>query len=106
MCVRSTRILRRLDWFGRLSFQDLTALPAAELPVEPARALLGMPMRTADGRVLVGFEAIRRAMLRTPVGALPAVVLYLPLVSSGGRFFYERVAGGRSRNSCPAPPTR
>lgn len=106
MCVRSTRILRRLDWFGRLSFQDLTALPPDQLPVDLDRALRGMPMRTGDGRVLVGFPAIRRALRRTPIGFIPAVALYLPLVSSIARFFYERIAAGRSREARTVDPTR
>lgn len=102
LCRRSTRVLRALDWLGTLAFVDLTAVPPGELPVDPDTALRGMPMRTADGRVLVGFPAVRRALGRTPLGALPALVLHLPGLAELADAAYRRVAAGRARDACPS----
>jgi len=106
MCRRSTRILRALDWLNRLEFQDMTQ--TQDLPVSLEDAMRGMPMQTRTGRVLVGFPAMRRAILQTPLGFLPASVLYLPGISAMGRIVYNRTAERRARDGvCAiAPGTR
>jgi predicted DCC family thiol-disulfide oxidoreductase YuxK len=91
-------ILRRLDWLGRLQFADMNE--AEDLPVGMEDAMKGMPMRTRAGRVLVGFPAMRRALLQTPLGALPGAILYLPGVSTIGRLVYNWVAAHRPRDAC------
>lgn len=101
MCRRTTRILRALDWLGRLEFRDLTAAP--DLPVDIPTALAGMPMRTRDGRVLVGFPAVRRALRQTPLGFLPALALHVPGLSHAGERVYGRVAANR-RRECSVEP--
>ena len=101
-CVRSTRRLRRLDWLNRLEFRDLNTVDAAELPVSTKQALMGMPMRTKNGRVLIGFEAVRRALRQTPMGFIPAIILQVPGISAMGRVVYGSVARHRLRDSCDA----
>ncbi len=102
LCQRSTKIIRALDWLGRLRFEDMTRVPESELPVPMDAALKGIPMRTRDGRALVGFPALRRALLQTPLGCLPSLALYLPGLSHLGRAWYDRIAAGRSRAVCAA----
>ena len=107
MCRRSVRILRRLDWFGRLAYRDSTRTPEHELPVSRDASLVGIPMRTKEGGVLIGFPALRRALRRTPLGFLPALALYVPLVSHAGRAVYGYVAARRAREGVcelPSPP--
>ena len=111
LCTRSTRLLRALDWLGRLRFIDMNRLPDDQLPVPREEAMRGIPMHTRTGRALVGYAAMRRALLQTPLGALPALVMYLPGVSHVGRRVYRHVAENRSRNlacripgSAPADP--
>lgn len=99
-CTRSTRWLRRLDWLNRLEFRDLNTASAADLPVSAAQAMIGMPMRTKSGRVLLGFAAMRRALIQTPVGFAPAVFLYFPVISAIGRVVYGFVASRRRRGTC------
>lgn len=99
-CRRSTTILKRLDWFGRLDFVDQTTLSDQDLPVPREAALRGMPLRTRDGRMLVGFPAIRRALLVTPLGFFPAILMYLPLISKVAKMAYEHVAANRRRDGC------
>ncbi|HRQ74146.1 MAG TPA: DCC1-like thiol-disulfide oxidoreductase family protein [Phycisphaerales bacterium] len=104
LCRRTSRRLRLLDWLGRLDFVDMTLIDPADLPVPPDAAFDGMPMRTSDGRVLVGFHAVRRALTRTPLGLVPGAMLHLPGVSWVGGRVYARVASRRRRDgSCSAP---
>ena len=104
LCVRSTRVLRALDWLGRLEFRDQNTIPDGALPVARDAAMQGIPMRTRDGRTLVGYPATRRALLQTPLGCLSALVMYLPGVSHIGRSVYGRVAANRGRNAtCTVP---
>lgn len=100
MCRRTSRWLKRLDWLGLLSVHDMTRTPPDELPVSPDAAMRGMPMRTRSGRVHVGFPAVRRALVQTPLGAIPAVLLYLPVFSQVGCALYGRVAASRRRDAC------
>src|SRR5262245_21086801 len=95
LCTRSKRVLTALDWLGTLRFEDLNR--TADLPVPIETALQGMPMRTFEGRVLVGYPAMRRALLRTPLGALFAWMLYMPGLSWIGRHVYDWIARRRSR---------
>jgi predicted DCC family thiol-disulfide oxidoreductase YuxK len=99
LCQRSTRILRALDWFGRLAFEDMTRVPEGDLPVPIEAAMRGIPMRTRDGRALVGFPAL----LQTPIGFLPALVLFVPGISALGAWVYDRIAANRGRMACAAP---
>ena len=100
MCRRSCRALRRLDWLGRLRGVDMLSVPEDELPVPIEVALHGLPMRTRSGAVLVGFPALRRALVQTPLGCLPALLLYLPIVSHAGRWAYRVIAMHRGREAC------
>ena len=100
MCRRSSRWLVRLDWLGRLERRDMLRVSEEELPVKMNTALEGMPMRTRDGRVLVGYPAVRRALRQTPLGFLPALLLHVPLISHFGRGAYGRVARSRRRDRC------
>ena len=97
MCGRTRKVLVALDWLGRLEFRDMNGVTPEELPVPMSQAMLGMPMRTRDGRVLVGFPAVRRALTQTPVGCVPGLVLYVPGVSHVGRWCYQRLALNRAR---------
>ena len=100
MCRRSTTFLRRLDWFGNLRFVDFMSLPTHACPFALDDAMRGMPMRTRAGNVLFGFPAVRRALVRTPVGAVPAVLLYIPGVAWVGKKIYETIARNRRRDVC------
>lgn len=98
MCRRTTAWLRRLDWLGRLRFADMTRVSAEELPVSLDDAMQGIPMRTSGGKVLLGYPAMRRALLQTVLGFVPALVMYVPGVSHIGRRVYRHVAENRARN--------
>lgn len=100
LCQRSARVLRALDWLDRLAFEDMTRIPERDLPVPIDAAMRGIPMRTRDGRALVGFPALRRALLQTPLGCVPALLLCIPGLSHAGRAVYDRIALNRARRGC------
>lgn len=102
LCRGATRVLRWMDWFGALRFVDMGSVPDSELPVSRALAMQGMPMRTGRGVVLVGFAAVRRALGRTPLGALPALVMRVPGIAMAGSMVYCWVARRRPRGACSA----
>lgn len=97
LCQGTVRWLRALDVLGRLRFEDMTAVDPVALPVDWATAMRGMPMRTGDGRVLVGLAAVRRALMQTPMGALAAWVLYVPGISWLAARGYDGLARRRRR---------
>ncbi|XHC25536.1 DUF393 domain-containing protein [Phycisphaerales bacterium ac7] len=92
MCTRTTGILRKLDWLSRLEFRDMLKVPIEELPVQMDQAMLGIPMRMRRGKAMVGFPAVRRALLQTPLGFLPSLLLYVPGISHASRATYDRIA--------------
>jgi len=97
MCRGSVRRLRRLDWLNRLDFQDSTRLDDSQLPVSREDAMHRIPMLCADGRVLSGYFALRRALRRTPLGLLPALLLYIPGAGVIGQRVYDAIARRRAR---------
>ena len=105
MCQRTARHLRRLDWLSRLEFRDMLQVPVEELPVPMDRAMLGIPMRTRTGKALVGFPAVRRALLQTPLGCVPSLLLYVPGVSHIATGVYDWIARHRPRSgACAVSP--
>ena len=98
MCTRTTGVLRKLDWLSRLEFRDMIKVPIEELPVSMEQAMLGIPMRTRRSKAMVGYPAVRRALLQTPLGFLPALLLYVPGISHLARAQYDRIARNRARS--------
>ena len=88
-----------LDWLGRLDLADLTQRSDAELPVAREQAMRGMPVRTAAGVGLFGWPAVRAALLQTPLGVLPALLLGLPGISLVTSAVYDMIAARRPRNA-------
>jgi predicted DCC family thiol-disulfide oxidoreductase YuxK len=108
LCRRTTRLLRAVDLFHRLDFQDMTAVPESSLPFPLTEAMTGMPMRTRRGRALLGFSAVRRALAQTILAPL-AWLMYVPGLSRISAATYRRIAAGRARDggagACALPPS-
>lgn len=98
-CQRSIRILRALDWLGRLEFQsarDTDRLPATVPPLDPAKLIEEMHVvPAARGRVRAGFSAFRWMAWRLPPTVPIAPFLYLPGVLWLGNRVYRWVARNR-----------
>jgi predicted DCC family thiol-disulfide oxidoreductase YuxK len=116
LCQRSVAILKRLDWLGRLRFQDARDrehLPASEVPLDPERLLVEMHLLTPDRkRVYAGFAAFRWIAGRLPLLSAIVPLLYLPGVPWLGQKVYRWVARNRfdlvpcHDGQCAVPPRR
>ena len=116
LCQRSVKILKRLDGFGKLYFQDardVAHLPKCDVPLDPKRLLEEMHVVTPDRkRVFAGFQAFRWMAWRL-LATLPfAPLLYLPGVPWVGNKVYRWVAKNRydlvpcKDGVCTLPPAR
>jgi predicted DCC family thiol-disulfide oxidoreductase YuxK len=98
-CGWSVRALKRLDWLGRLRYQDardVAHLPACAEPLDPRRLLEEMHVVTPDGRrALHGYRAVRWLAWRFPFGWPVAPFLYLPGIPWLGNKAYLWIARHR-----------
>ncbi|OWK35536.1 thiol-disulfide oxidoreductase DCC family protein [Fimbriiglobus ruber] len=99
LCQRSIKVLKALDWFGLIAFQDArdTAhLPHANVPLDSKRLLEEMHVLTPDRQhAYAGFRAFRWIAWRLPVTLAFAPFLYLPGVPWIGNKIYLWVAKNR-----------
>jgi predicted DCC family thiol-disulfide oxidoreductase YuxK len=100
-CRKSVEMLKRLDWFGLLRYQDardVAHLPPSATLLEPDRLLEEMHVLTPDGRGLYhGFTALRWLAWRLPLLWPFAPLLYLPGVPGLGQRLYLWIARNRFR---------
>ena len=98
-CRRGVRILKRLDWLGRLRYQDArdtTHLPAGAVPLEPRRLLEEMHVVTPDRkRAHAGYRAFRWMAWRLPPLWPVAPLMYVPGMLWLGNRVYLWVARHR-----------
>ena len=99
-CRKGARRLERLDWTGALNVVDFHSVPPESRPVTEAVFDTGMPVRTRDGRLLVGFPGLRHALIHTPLGWALGWTLYVPGVSHAAAAAYRRFARNRPREAC------
>jgi len=99
LCQRSVRILRKLDWLGKLRYHDahdIEHLPECDEPLNPQRLLEEMHVVPAHGRyAYAGFRAFRFMAWRLPTMWLLAPLMYLPGVPWLGHRIYLWVAKNR-----------
>ncbi len=99
LCQRSIRLLKPLDWLGRVHFQDardVGHLPPCDEPLVPKRLLEEMHLVTPDRRqAFAGFRAFRWLAWRLPVLFPVAPLLHLPGVLWAGNRVYLWVAKNR-----------
>lgn len=100
-CRKSVEILQRLDWRGRLRFQDArdrTGWPPTLVPLREDRLMEEMHLVPPRGdRVYHGFGAFRWMAWRLPLLWLVAPLLYLPGVPYLGQRLYLWIARRRYR---------
>ena len=98
-CQKSIRLLRRLDWLGKLAYvdvRDAEQMAKEDMRLEPERLLEEMHLIPPDGQKLYhGFGAIRWIAWRLPVLWLLAPLLQLPGVPEAGQRLYLWVARHR-----------
>ena len=99
LCRRTTSILKRLDWFGRLAFhncRDATHIPAHTAHLDPARMIAEMHVLTPErDSALSGFRAVRWIAGRVPPLWPLYPLLFLPGMPRLGQRLYLWVARNR-----------
>jgi predicted DCC family thiol-disulfide oxidoreductase YuxK len=99
LCQRGVRILKKLDWFHQLHYQDCRDtehLPSCAVPLTQARMLEEMHVVTPDRqRAPAGFDAFRWMAWRLPPVAWLAPLLYVPGIPWLGHRVYLWVARNR-----------
>ena len=100
MCRRLAARLTRMDWLGRLSFEDATD-PAVRARVAPGldeqSALTAMHVVAPDGSRRAGFDGFLSLARVVPLLWLPGAIGALPGIRSLGRVIYRLVAARRTR---------
>jgi predicted DCC family thiol-disulfide oxidoreductase YuxK len=98
-CQRSVAMLKKLDWLGRLAFQncrDESHWPPSERPLVMSRLLEEMHVVTPDRRrTYAGYAAFRWIAWRLPLTWSVAPFLYIPGVPWLGNRVYLWVAKRR-----------
>lgn len=98
-CRWSVRILKSLDWLGRLRFQsarDTDELPQTTVPLDPQRLIEEMHVvPPGRDRAYAGFSAFRWIAWRLPATMPLAPFLYVPGVLPLGNRAYRWVARNR-----------
>ena len=100
MCRRTVRVLRRLDWLGRLAYADVTEPGVLERHapgLSEAEALVEMYVVDGRGRRTAGFEGYLRIALVVPVLWPLALLGRLPGLRQIGHAVYGVIAANRVR---------
>lgn len=99
LCRNSVAILQRLDWFGRLTYQNaraVAALPVRTPPLDPIRLLEEMHLITPDRtQVQHGFAVVRWLAWRLPLLWPVAPFLMIPGIPALGQRIYLWIARHR-----------
>ena len=98
-CRKSVSLLKKLDWFHSLRYQDgrdVDSLPTTRPPLDPQRLIEEMHLVPPAGSpVYAGFQAFRWMAWRFPAFWLLAPFLYLPGVPWLGNRVYLWIAKNR-----------
>ena len=112
-CTRTIRILKSLDWLGRIEWRSrfepglVERYPALKSQDTQSR----MVSMTPEGKAHGGFFAVRDIWLQLPLLFLPALLFHIPGVSLLGVPVYAWVSKNRHRfggraPSCDLPQSR
>ena len=116
LCRKTTTILKRLDWFNRLAFQncrDTASIPANTAHLDANRMVQQMHVLTPDlQQALAGYQAVRWIAGRVPLLWPLYPLLYIPGMARLGQRLYLWVARNRFRlvpcreGVCTIPPRK
>ena len=99
LCQRGVRVLKRLDWLGKLHFQDCRDTdhwPPSAVPLSLKDLLTEMRLVTPDRqRAPAGYRAFRWMAWRIPLLMPLAPLMYFPGVPWVGNKVYLWVAKNR-----------
>jgi predicted DCC family thiol-disulfide oxidoreductase YuxK len=100
ICQQSKRVVGALDWLHRVEFlniHDWQMVEARYPALDYAAALGQMHVVGEDGRLLGGFEGVRRLLRELPLGFPVWLLFHLPGMDWLGVRFYQFIARNRYR---------
>ena len=100
LCKQTKRIVEALDWFHRVEFlniHDWTLVQARYPALDFETAMGQMHVVGEDGRLLGGFEGVRRLLRDLPLGFPVWLLLHVPGISWLGPKVYGFIARNRYR---------
>jgi predicted DCC family thiol-disulfide oxidoreductase YuxK len=116
LCLKTTSILKRLDWLHRLYFhncRDTVGIPINSAHLDPARMIQEMHVLTPDRTTAYsGYRAVRWIAGRVPVLWPLYPLLFIPGMARLGQRLYLFVARNRFQllpcrdGVCTIPPKR
>lgn len=99
LCRKSVGLVKRLDWLGRLTYQDardVEHLPKSSVPLDSDRLLREMHLLTPNRKhVYSGFKAVRWMAGRMPLLWPLWPILYVPGMPVLGQRIYLWIAKNR-----------
>jgi predicted DCC family thiol-disulfide oxidoreductase YuxK len=100
LCNTSVGWVRRLDWRHQFNFMGYST--AATKYPEVAKTALGagVQIRFANKQTQIGINAVRSILLKTPLGFVPGVLLFIPGIHFIANRVYKHMAANRPR-ACP-----
>jgi predicted DCC family thiol-disulfide oxidoreductase YuxK len=100
LCQQTKRIIEALDWLNRAEFlnlHDWETVQARYPDLDYEMAMGQMHVVGEDGRLLAGFEGVRRLLRELPLGFPVWLILRLPGMGWLGEKVYRFVARNRYR---------
>lgn len=98
LCTQSVRIVKVLDWLGRIELRDARAKSSfAGLPKIDRSDAVKQVYAVTGTRVRTGFFAFRRIAWQVPAFWILAPFLYLPGAGTIGDALYHFISSNRFR---------
>lgn len=100
LCRQSRKIIDALDWLHRIEFLDIHNWSEVErrYPTLDFETAMGqMHAVTSDGRLIGGFEGVRRLLRDLPLGFPIWLILHIPGMNWLGNKVYRFIARNRYR---------
>lgn len=115
-CQKTVRILKKLDWLGKLQFQNCREpenIPPNSANLHAERMLEEMHLLTPDrANAYAGFKAVRWIFARLPLTWIAWPFMFIPGVPQIGQKIYLFIARHRYKivpchnGICTIPPKR
>ncbi|WP_221565022.1 thiol-disulfide oxidoreductase DCC family protein [Alkalihalobacillus sp. TS-13] len=83
LCSNARRIIERLDWFERIYWIPLQEIEKTEYKLfitQNRNVYDEIHMITSKGKVLKGFDTVRRVLTLLPISFPISLILYLPFI--------------------------
>ncbi|WP_408006388.1 thiol-disulfide oxidoreductase DCC family protein [Pseudalkalibacillus sp. A8] len=100
LCSKARIVIERLDWFQRIYWIPIQQIEKTEYKAfitQNRKVYDEIHMITSKGKVLTGFNTVRRIFLLLPVSFPISLILYLPFIEKVFSPIYMWVSKNRFR---------